>query len=159
MRRDSFDFDDEDDPEDGPPFFTVVEPRNWTPNRVYRVYSDGSRLIGVYVGRSADVAVLVIVVGLAFYETAFPVEKLDRDGLSKFVLVFAEAFVILQKLFGHLELLCGMRGDADHLPYPAGARGGAEATERGAATPPLSRLARKIRSISRGGCRRMLWPP
>ena len=63
MRRDSFN-DDGDDPEDGPPFFTVVEPRNWTPNRVYRMYSDGSRLIGVYVGRSADVAVLGAQFGL-----------------------------------------------------------------------------------------------
>jgi hypothetical protein len=60
MRRDSV--DDED--EDGPPFFTVVEPRNWTPNRVYRIYSDGQRLIGVYVGRSADVAVLGAQFGL-----------------------------------------------------------------------------------------------
>jgi hypothetical protein len=68
MSRDPFDFDGEADPraEDRPaaPFFTVVEPRNWTPNRVYRIYSDGSRLIGVYAGRSGDVAVLGAQFGL-----------------------------------------------------------------------------------------------
>ncbi len=66
---DPFDFAGDDAPVDSEPaeeaaYFTVIEARTWTPNRVYRVYSDRKRLVGLYIGRSADTAVLGAQFGL-----------------------------------------------------------------------------------------------
>jgi hypothetical protein len=45
-------------------FFTVVQPFGMRPNRVYRVYSDGRRLVALYVGKSTDVTALGAQFGL-----------------------------------------------------------------------------------------------
>ncbi|MBN9518354.1 hypothetical protein J0H58_07530 [bacterium] len=45
-------------------FFTVVQPFAMKSNRVYRVYSDGRRLVGLYVGKSTDVAAAAAGFGL-----------------------------------------------------------------------------------------------
>jgi predicted Zn finger-like uncharacterized protein len=40
-------------------YFTAVEPRNWTPNRVYHVYADRDELVGVWAGNGNDLAMIV----------------------------------------------------------------------------------------------------
>ncbi|MBP3953889.1 hypothetical protein J8F10_01055 [Gemmata sp. G18] len=42
-----------------PAYFTAVEPRVWTTNRMYRVYVAGDELVGVWIGKGNDLALAV----------------------------------------------------------------------------------------------------
>lgn len=46
-----------------PPYFSAIQPRTWTPNRVYRVYVLPDEWVGVWAGRGDDVTMMAAAQG------------------------------------------------------------------------------------------------